>query len=615
MKRTITFLSLFLLLCTPFCTLYSQAIRVEPTFWWVGMNNPTLQLMLYGENMGKKLFSIDYEGVTLQRVERTDNPNVAFLYLHIDPMTPTGSFQIEVRDKGVLQEPIVYTLKEREKGAKTRPTFTAADNVYLLMPDRFANGDTTNDSVMGYHQGVKRSDRGARHGGDIEGIIQRIPYLADLGITALWTTPLFDNNDLQYSYHHYACTDYYKIDPRLGSNEDYLRLSKKGKAYGIKTIIDVVPNHCGGEHWWVKDPPAHDWFNTWKRYTSSNYRMTAWTDPYASDSDRHRLVNGWFAPNMPDLNLDHPLLFDYIKQVYIYWIEYAQIDGMRVDTYPYNPLHRVAALIYAIRDEYPTMHVVGECWVKTPAEIAYYQSGTESGRFDSGLQSVMDFVLRDRLTEVFDEEEGWESGTAKLYAHFAQDFVYPNPYFLMNFLDNHDIDRYATMVDRDVRKFKMGLALICTTRGYPQIYAGTEIMIDGEKGSYEGHRFDFPGGWATDKRDAFTQQGRTDEENEVFDYLKALLHLRKNTPALQTGKMKQFIPENGLYVYFRYDESETIMMVCNNNEEKSVLETERFAEMLTGYRTATEQITGQSCSLDEGISVEGKTVFILKLNQ
>jgi glycosidase len=483
------------------------------------------------------------------------------------------------------------------------------------MPDRFANGNLSNDSITGYHQGAHRNIPGDRHGGDIEGIISKIPYLAGLGITTLWTTPLFDDNDTQYSYHQYACTDYYKIDPRLGKNEDYLQLSDVCHSNGLKLIIDVVPNHCGSSHWWMKDLPAKDWINTWPTYTSSNYRMTAWTDPHASKADLYRLTHGWFAPNMPDLNLENPLLFDYLRQVYIFWIETANLDGMRVDTYPYNDISTAARFIQSIRIEYPNINVVGECWVKTPAEIAYYQSGTKNkDGFDSHLSYVMDFCLKDVFSSSFNEQEGWDTGLSRFYSLYAQDFVYGNPSKIMNFLDNHDIDRYSLLVKRDVSKYKMGLAMLLTARGFPQIYYGTEIMLDGIAGDYQGHRFDFPGGWAEDKRNAFTSKGRTDAENEVFDYLKTLLVYRKNNAVLQTGLMKQFIPENGIYVNFRYNDTKTLMIIANNNEQEKVLDLKRFNEMFTGKTEGKEITNSKVFSIKSTLSVPAKTVLILEIN-
>jgi len=610
---------LLLLILSIFLTFHLEAKtpawvqRIDPTFWWAEMNSPELQIMLYGIDISKADISIDYQGVSISKKELTDNPNYVFLYLTIAKNTHPGKFNIILK-KDKKKQILVYELKKRREGSASRKSFTEADAIYLLMPDRFANGNPANDSITGYHQGVHREIPGARHGGDIEGIISKIPYLVDLGITALWTTPLFDNNDTQYSYHHYACSDYYKIDPRLGKNEDYLRLSETCHNNGLKLIIDVVPNHCGSSHWWMNDLPAKNWLNTWPTYTSSNYRITAWTDPHASETDLYRLTHGWFAPNMPDLNLQNPLLFDYLRQVYVFWIESANIDGMRVDTYPYNDIKTAARFIQSIRNEYPNMNVVGECWVKTPAEIAYYQSGNNNkDGFDSHLTSVMDFCLKDVFYSAFNEKESWDGGMARFYSLYAQDFVYSNPNMIMNFLDNHDIDRYSTAVKRDVQKYKMALAMLITARGYPQIYYGTEIMLDGIAGSYEGNRFDFPGGWTSDKRNAFETEGRTNAENEVFIYLKTLLNYRKKNPVLQNGKMKQFIPENGIYVNFRYNSEKMIMIIANNSQENKELQLGRFAEMLARKTMGTEITNSKTYSLETPFSIPAKTIQILEI--
>ena len=607
---TILFVTLSLHL-NAICKPYVE--RIEPTFWWTDMKNRELQLMLYGNDIASTDISIKAQGITILKKKYTDNPNYVFLYLNISNEAKAGKFTIYIK-KGLVTQKLSYELKNRRPNSAQRNSFSEADAVYLLMPDRFVNGNTANDAVKGYLQTVDRTKGGERHGGDIDGIISKIPYLEDLGITALWTTPLLDNNDSVYSYHHYACSDYYKVDPRFGKNEDYRRLSDSCHVHNLKLIIDVVPNHCGSSHWWLKDMPAKDWFNQWPSYTSSNYRMTAWTDPHAAESDLYRLTHGWFAPNMPDLNLANSLLFDYMKQVYIFWIENADIDGMRVDTYPYNDIKTAAHFIQSIRDEYPNMNVVGECWVKTPAEIAYYQSGNNNkDGFDSRLPSVMDFCLKDVFSSAFNETESWENGMARFYSLYAQDFVYANPDLIMNFLDNHDIDRYSTAVKRNVTKFKMALAMLITARGYPQIYYGTEIMLDGVQGSYEGHRFDFPGGWASDNRNAFALTGRTSDENEVFNYLRLLLNYRKNNPVLQNGKMKQFIPENGFYVYFRYNNEKTIMIIANNNEDARLLNLDRFAEMLNNKKHGLEITTNQNIDLQHPISVAGKSVMIFEV--
>jgi neopullulanase len=609
-----TYILSFLLICFLSQPLAGALVqRVEPLFWWTDMQQAEMQLMLYGKDMASAKITVKYPGVKIIRKAVTDNPNYVFLYLKISKRTKPGKFDLLIQ-KGNDIQVYPYELKERENNSRQRESFSEADAVYLLMPDRFVNGNPANDAISGYKQGVDRTDLGKRHGGDIEGIISKIPYLADLGVTALWTTPLFDNNDSNYSYHHYACSDYYKIDPRLGKNEDYPRLSNEAKKHGIKLILDLVPNHCGIAHWWMDDLPAKDWFNQWDTYTSSNYRMMSWTDPHAAQKDLHRLTHGWFSPNMPDFNLQNPLLFDYLKQVYIFWIEYAGIAGLRVDTYPYNDIHTASRFIRAIRDEYPKMNVVGECWMNTSQEIAYYQSGNNNrDGFDSNLTSVMDFPLNVVFRDAFHETEGWNQGMARFYMHYALDFAYPNTNLLMNFLDNHDVDRYAAVINGDIDKYKMALAMLITTRGYPQIYYGTEIMLDGIKGSYEGHRFDFPGGFPDDKRNAFEVPGRTEKENEVHDYLKTLLHYRKDHPVLHNGKMKHFIPENGIYVYFRYNDDATVMVIANNNDHQQIVSLKRFDEMLKDKQTGLNIITKEQVLLNEAITIQGKTVMVVGL--
>lgn len=590
----------------------NSELKIEPTYWWTGMNNPTLQVMIYGKDVANSEVSINNPRVSIAEKKLTDNPNYLFLYLNIKD-AKAGTFKIELKN-GRKKKIVKYELKERIPNSANRESFSEKDNVYLIMPDRFVNGNPLNDNVKGYVQGADRSSLDFRQGGDIEGMIQKVPYLADLGITALWTTPLLENKADAYSYHHYSCSDYYKIDPRLGTNDDYLRLSKIARQYGIKLIIDIVPNHCGSGHWWMQDIPAKDWFNTWNSFTPSNYRMTAWTDPHRSEADLKRLTKGWFSNTQPDFNLSNKLVFDYLTQAYIFWIERAEIAGIRVDTYPYNDIQVASNFVQTIRNEYPKMNVVGECWVKTPAEIAYYQSGNNNkDGFDSRLQSVMDFVLKDKLSEVFNEKEGWETGTAKFYNHFAQDFVYPNTDLIMNFVDNHDIDRYSTSVKGDVKKYKMGLAILVASRGYPQIYYGTEIMLDGIPGDYQGHRFTFPGGWKDDKRDAFTPEGRTAKENEVFDYLKKLLNYRKANSVLQNGKMTQFIPENDVYVFFRYNDEKTVMVICNNNDTETVLNTKRFAERIKDFETGVDITSKKTFNVKEPIKIPEKTVLLLEL--
>lgn len=613
MKKILLLLSLSLLSFSYANACY-KIEHVEPLNWWIGMAQKELQISIHGKNIAETEPVINYEGVTISKKVLTDNPNYIFLYVNIDPKTKPGKMTISFEKNKKRVASYKYELKARKENSALRESFSSSDAVYLLMPDRFVNGDKKNDNVKGYHQKVNRSNPGDRHGGDLKGIIEKVPYIADLGCTALWITPFFDNNDTNFSYPHYSAGDYYKVDPRMGTNQDYKNLADSCHKYGLKLIIDVVPNHCGSSHWWCQDLPAKGWFHEWPTFTGSNYRMTAWTDPHASDIDKKILQDGWFAGNMPDLDLTNPELFRYLSQAYIWWIEYADVDGIRVDTYPYNDIQVAADWVKTFRDEYPNMNIVGECWVKSPLEISYYQSGNNNkDGFDSQLPSVMDFVLKDHLHAAFNENESWDFGLARFYAHYAQDFAYPDVNNVMNFLDNHDIDRFSTAVRRDVNKYKMGIAMLLTTRGYPQIYAGTEIMLDGIPGNYEGHRFDFPGGWEEDERDAFTKEGRTAEENEIFDYMRTLLNYRKSATALHDGKMKQFIPYDGIYFYARYNNEQTIIVIFNNNNADKKVNLDRYAEVINDHKQGIDVITGETYTLSNGLTIKGKSALIVEL--
>lgn len=613
MKKILLLLSLSLLSFSYANACY-KIEHVEPLNWWIGMAQKELQISIHGKNIAETEPVINYEGVTISKKVLTDNPNYIFLYVNIDPKTKPGKMTISFEKNKKRVASYKYELKARKENSALRESFSSSDAVYLLMPDRFVNGDKKNDNVKGYHQKVNRSNPGDRHGGDLKGIIEKVPYIADLGCTALWITPFFDNNDTNFSYPHYSAGDYYKVDPRMGTNQDYKNLADSCHKYGLKLIIDVVPNHCGSSHWWCQDLPAKGWFHEWPTFTGSNYRMTAWTDPHASDIDKKILQDGWFAGNMPDLDLTNPELFRYLSQAYIWWIEYADVDGIRVDTYPYNDIQVAADWVKTFRDEYPNMNIVGECWVKSPLEISYYQSGNNNkDGFDSQLPSVMDFVLKDHLHAAFNENESWDFGLARFYAHYAQDFAYPDVNNVMNFLDNHDIDRFSTAIRRDVNKYKMGIAMLLTTRGYPQIYAGTEIMLDGIPGNYEGHRFDFPGGWEEDERNAFTKEGRTAEENEIFDYMRTLLNYRKSATALHDGKMKQFIPYDGIYFYARYNNEQTIIVIFNNNNADKKVNLDRYAEVINDHKQGIDVITGETYTLSNGLTIKGKSALIVEL--
>ncbi len=612
MRKVLVLISV-LCFCTAVMAKKDLVTRIEPAEWWAGMAHEELQVMLYGEGIAEAEVGFKGDELRIDSTVRTDNPNYLFLYVDVKDAA-AGEYTLTVR-KGGRRQNVAYRLRNRREGSAARRSFGTEDAVYLIMPDRFANGNRENDEVEGYHEGVVPGDLRMRQGGDIEGIIEHLDYIAGMGMTAVWTTPLLEDNDTSLSYHHYACTDYYKVDPRFGRNEDYRRLSDECHMRGLKLIIDMVPNHCGSGHWWHNDLPARDWYNRWGEFTRTNYNTTVWTDPHRSERDMRLLRDGWFDTNMPDMNLNNPLVFDYVRQAYTYWIEYANIDGVRVDTYPYNDIRTAARLMRAINREYPHLTIVGECWVKTVTEMAYYQTGAGNrDGFDSGLQSVMDFTMKDYFDWVFMEPEAWNTGVIRFYNHMALDFAIPNPDMVMNMLDNHDMSRFAAEVGHDKRLYKMGLALVSTLRGYPQFYYGDEIMQVSPKGGYENCRHRMEGGWEGDPRSVFTREGRTADENEIYDYLSALLNFRRECPAFHTGsKMKQFIPRDGVYTFFRYRDDAKVMVVTNNNDDERRVETAPFAEMEIEGRSARCVTSGEEFVIGKEIRVPGKTVLVLEI--
>lgn len=587
--------------------------RVEPEFWWADMNNNSLQIMIHGDNIGRTKPSINPKyNVKLDSVVRTDNPNYLFLYLDIKNAKP-GMFQIDLGYTSKVYH-IDYELKQRNPNSRNRKGFDESDVFYLIMPDRFANGNIENDNLPEFVQSVVLDDLHQRQGGDIQGIINHLDYLQKLGITTLWTTPILEDNDVKYSYHHYATTNFYKVDSRFGSNEDFCRLVEECHNHGIKYVMDIVPNHVNPRHWWNNDLPTADWYHTWDTFTRTNYQISAATDPHASVADKKELQFGWFDSNMADLNLDNKLLFDYLSQSYIYWAELTGLDGFRVDTYPYNNINNAARLLKTIRNEYPNINIVGECWVKSVPENAYYQSGNNNrDGFDSQLPTVMDFMLKDYLEAAFVENESWNTGLIRFYSHFAQDFAYANPNLIMNMLNNHDMSRYSNAVNRDPALFKMGLALLATVRGFPQYYYGDEIMLFGEKDSYEGCRHRFPGGWKSDEYNAFDIKKQNKQDSDIFNYLSTILNYRKSSEALTKGKMIQFIPRDGFYVFFRFTENQKVMVVVNNNSNEKQLDMTRFNEMDIIGKSAKNIVSKDKIKVDNNMIFPAKTVSIYEI--
>lgn len=590
--------------------------RIEPPNWWVGMQNQELQLLIYGEKIGATTPKLSpYEGVTLRRVEKAESPNYLFLYLTISNSAKSGDIHIRFLRKNKLIISTNYTLRERKANSAKRQGFSSKDALYLLMPDRFANGNTENDSQPKMLEKADRKALHGRHGGDIQGIMQHLDYLQELGITALWTTPLLEDNLPEVSYHHYAISDYYKIDSRFGTNEDYKKLAYEAKRHGIKLIMDVVTNHCSTAHWWMQDLPFKDWVHQFPQFTRSNYRMSTWNDPYASKADKKLNAEGWFDHSMPDLNQSNPNLLTYFTQVFIWWIEYADLAGLRIDTFPYNDIHAMAKFNSSIIREYPNLNIVGECWQHSPQEVSYWQKEAKNADgYNSELPTIMDFPLVDAVSLALNESEGWSTGMARLYQIFGLDYIYPNPNNILVFLDNHDTERFATTIKENPRKMKLALTLITTIRGIPQIYYGTEIMMSGKKSVGDGDlRRDFPGGWETDTTNAFTQQGRDSTQNEIFYHLRTLLNYRKKTSALHTGKTLHFIPEEDVYVYFRYTQKQTIMICLNNNDTPKTIATSRFAERINGFSSGIEILSKQPITDLSHLQIPAKSSWVIEL--
>ncbi len=559
--------------------------RVEPPFWWIGMKNPKLQILVYNKNIANLKPVIHNSYITLAKVNKTENSNYLFLDIIIDKDARAGSFNIDFYDGKVKSYSYNYKLKSRRENSAQRKGFGPEDVVYLLMPDRFSNANLSNDNVKGMLEKVDRLNPDGRHGGDINGIINHLDYFQNLGVTTIWINPLLENNMEAYSYHGYAITDFYKIDARFGSNEDYIDLVQKANSKNIKIVMDMVFNHCGSNHWWINDLPSGDWIHHFDKFTRSNYRGEALMDPYASNIDRQIMHDGWFDNTMPDLNQRNPFLANYLIQNSIWWIEYADLGGIRMDTYPYADQEFMVKWVEAVYKEYPNFNIVGEAWLQTISHTAYFQSTTFPGsKMPGKLHSVTDFPLCYAVNNSLNEQDSWTNGMAKLYMTLSQDFVYSNADSNLIFLDNHDINRFATNINSDYDKWKMGMTFLMTTRGIPMIYYGGEFMMTGDKSKGDASlRKDFPGGWDGDSVNVFENKNMSKLQVESLDFTKKLLKLRNEHKALQTGKLTQYIPENSVYVYFRYNDSECFMIVMNNSDKESILKLPRFKESFENY--------------------------------
>ncbi|MFY1613387.1 glycoside hydrolase family 13 protein [Macellibacteroides fermentans] len=605
-------LLLSLIICLLFPGFISaKGITAEPAFWWSGMKNPELQLMVYGENIASFRPSVSYPGVKLKSSVALESPNYLLVYLDVENAQP-GTFDITfTKDKKQIKMP--YELKARKKDACKIKGFDSSDVLYLIMPDRFANGDPSNDNlVMKTAYKTDRNDPSARHGGDLAGIEKHLDYIEDLGVTAIWLNPVLENDMQGGSYHGYATTNYYRVDPRFGTNEDYVRLIDKTHAKGMRVVMDMIFNHCGSDHIWMKDVPSKDWFNNLDKYVETSHVKEVYFDPYASEYDTKRMVDGWFVPSMPDLNQRNPHVATYLIQNSIWWIEYSGVDGIRQDTYPYADYKMMVDWCNAIYREYPDYNIVGEAWMNQTMGTAFWQKDSKlNERGNTMLKSVMDFRLMGLSHSAFFGDAG---GMQALYEHLAYDYAYADIYNVLRFLDNHDTDRFLPAMPEKLDGFKQGIAFMLTIPGTPQFYYGTELLMNGTKQKGDGYiRLDVPGGWPGDAVNQFEASGRTDIQNEAWNYMQKLLKWRKGNEVIAKGKMKHFVPQNGVYVYARNLNGKQVVVIMNGNAKESVLPLDRYDEILKGYTSGKDVITGKVVSLQKELTLGAKDVLVLEL--
>ena len=588
--------------------------HMEPPFWWAGMHDRRLQLMVHGRGIADLEPVLDYPGVRIERVTRVANRNYLFLDLEIAADAKAGSFPIDFRGQG-RSASYTYRLLERAPGSAARAGFDTKDAIYQLMPDRFANGDTKNDSVDGLPDRLDRKLGHGRHGGDIQGMIDHLDYIAGLGFTQLWPTPLVENDMKAASYHGYAATDHYKIDPRYGSNDDFVRLAREAKRHGMGVIQDVVLSHIGINHWWMKDMPTPDWINHGGKFVPTQHHRTAVQDPYAAQEDADNFTTGWFSPGMPDMNQTNPLVATYLIQNNIWWIEYAGLSGLRIDTFGYSDGAFLSEYTRRLMAEYPHLNLVGEEWSKLPAVVAHWQRGKANfNGYTSSMPSMMDFPLTEAMRTALADHKG-QNIFNDVYETLSLDYLYPDPKRLVLFEGNHDMARIYSVVGEDLGRWKMDIAFLMTMPRIPHLYTGDEILMTSETKFRDdnSYRHDFPGGWAGDKVNAFTGAGLTARQKEAQDFVRKLVNWRKNTPVIHDGKLMHYGPQENSYVYFRYDGKKKVMVALNANTKEVTLKAERFREMLAGVASGTDVITGKTVSLKDEIRLPANSVLVLDI--
>ena len=575
--------------------------KIEPASWWIGMEMNTVEFMVYGKDISQLVA----ESTTLEVIksEGLESPNYLFVTATVPVDAKVGDHTLVFRNtKGKKVGRLSVALGLRADGSASRKGFSSADFIYLITPDRFRNGDASNDQVKGMLEGPNREFIGGRHGGDLAGIIESLDYFEKMGISSLWLNPVLENNMETYSYHGYAMTDLYNVDPRYGTNEQYKELADKAKEKGIGIIMDQVANHIGSLHPWMSDLPSEEWVNQWPEFTQTNHMKVSRFDPHAAEVDRKQFTDGWFVETMPDLNQRNEKLARYLIQNSIWWVEYLGLHGIRMDTWSYPDKQFLADWTKAILDEYPNFNIVGEEWVSDPSLISYWQAGTtKMDDYTTYLPSVMDFPLQSALIEGLNGESVWRSSMTKVYESLANDYMYSDVNNIMIFPDNHDMSRIYTQLNEDFDKWKMAMTLFFSTRGTLQFYYGTEILMSNPGTSDHGViRSDFPGGWKGDAVNAFTGEGLTAQQKEAQEYIRTLAHLRKKSCALNSGELLHFIPQEEVYVYFRTFEQENIMVVANRNKEGKTIDLARFSQGLKGATSGENLITEEKVDLSRG---------------
>ena len=624
----------------------AQVQRVEPLSWWAGMNT-SLQLMVQGPGIGAYDVAVEGRGLSVTAVHKADSPNFLFLDMAVKA---AGEYNLVFSNgSGSFKYP--YVVRERQAGSRDRESFTTADMIYLIMPDRFASATDANDTVWpggAYDDGsarawsvpetpdeVDRTDPVSRHGGDLQGIIDHLDYIADLGATAIWNTPLLLDNQPRESYHGYACGDYYHIDPRFGDNALYRQFVNAAHAKGIKVIMDIVTNHCGTAHWWMEDAPFADWYHPAEPYVQMNALFSVYMDPNASVRDLERQESGWFVPSMPDMNLDNPYVLKYFQQWAVWWIEYAGLDGLRVDTYPYNEPGPMSQWCKAVTDEYPNMNIVGECWDMNIPQVAYWQKDNPNKNgFNSNLPSIMDFPLEHAIiTALCEDYVGWDEGMTRIYTVIAQDFAYRDLSHMMTFFANHDHARTGDVLRQDPARMKLAITLLATLRGIPQLYYGDEMMFLERKDcpSHDGaKRIDFPGGWAGDKTDLFSEAGRRGapalykDAADLHDYTRTLFQWRKGCKAVQEGKTLHFLSRanvgsvnitDNTYAFFRYTDDDAVFVYINNTFEDRALDWDHYREFVSGPVQGRNILSGEQITLQNGVTVAPKSALVVEFKR